>query len=1592
MEIATGTATNLIGKIFGYVGSTVGRQVGYLIHYKRNLGNLETEVSKLSVAKETVSEKITSAKARGEMIHSHVQDWLKNVAKITKEAEELLKDKQQATTEDTNNPLKDDGQPKTTCVHGFCPNPMLRRRRSKNSLALIEGVTKLINEERELSEISYVPPKDLQTEVDKLGVAKRTVAEKVTAAEAKGEKIHAKVQDWLKRVAVIIKEAEEFLKDKHQTIQDGREFMEDEIQAIEKPNTSSHGSKNSLALVEGVTRLINEEIELSDISYVLPAEDECITSDEVYEEFDSRTSILEKILKELGNSSSEMILVYGVGGVGKTTLVEEVLRKTQKEKFFEDAVMVRDVKIPNLEAIQNQIAEKLGLSMVEIKTPSGRANKINERIKDKKTLVIFDDVWGEIDLKAVGLPHRSTCRILLTSRSQQVFFDKIKQKEFQLGVLDDKEAWALFEKKAGDVVADPTIQTVATQVAKKCGGLPVLVITVARALENKPLSIWKDALRRLEKFDEEGDLTEKAYLGIEWSYKQLSVKDQLQPLFLLCGLIAKGNYVSFTDLLKYSIGLGFFEDYTVEDARNALYQQVDKLKSSCLLLDGDDGICVRMHDLVRDVANRIACRDHHVLVEDGGHERKKWPNEDFFIECSKICLPCCNIATLPQVPWKCPKLEMFHLRGEDYDSEDYGDSEDDDDREDDDDSSPNIPSNFFVETKKLKVLGLCNVPLLLLPPSVSFLKNLQTLCLDGCMFEDIALVGELRNLEVLSLVKSKVEQLPKEFGQLTRLRLVDLSDCYGLEVIPAGVISNWTRLEDLRMRNSFDNWESQRWPSNASLLELMNLPKLTALEVLISDPDILPAKFFSDRLEKYQIFIQPKRVWQCSTPMHETTLNKLLLELTTGYDLDQVLKELLKRCGDLRFIGTKDVDFSFIMKTEVVMSSLTTLEVSNCDGLKYLLSSSMARSLVKLKQLKISSCKAMEEIVSTRESQNNIIYKLEILELYQLPNLARFCTAGSCIEFPSLERLYMQQCSFRLGESTAKDTTFRREIQERDENFHAHNETSSQNFLFDEKIRSPRLEILTIINLYYENRFLQTIWHNQLDPGSFCRLREVYVDSCVSLRSIFPPSMTGRLSALETIDIKNCESMEVVFDEHREANVNETRGTSTTQLKDGQNLKSVDIYACHRLKYIFPASMVTRGLQQLQKMGVFYCDEMESVVAKEEGTLESTRHPNFVFPKVESMIFISMQRLKSFYPGMYISEWPLLKYFKFEGEVEIFAAELSVFQERQMHAPTKQPFLLIDKGSFPVLEKLEVSTAEILYGPSSSPVESIFSRLKYMHFWLCKPCLEHAAVLFLQKLPNLEVLKLYKCMPKIFVDERNGCGETVRVGSLPRVRVLELRDVDVRHLGIENQPAGPVFPNLESLNVSDCYRLENLASSPVSFQNLTKLEVYRCDGLKCLAPFSVAKSLVQLTNLKVTHCKEIVVLVAGNEDEDEDDDTENEIAFSRLQYLKLYWLQSLQGFCSRNCSVKLPLSITVDVINCPIQLKISPHGVPIAESLNITNEDGDADGDEDEDADGDGDADGMKMEMEIEDTVDDDHSTVSFYHQIYILYLVFQIL
>ncbi|RXH91582.1 hypothetical protein DVH24_020605 [Malus domestica] len=445
----------IVVKVAEYAVEPAIGQVGYLAHCKRNLENLQTQVNELSAAREALELEVVRAEEKGEEIQTDVQNWLKDVVEITEKASKLW---------------KRDTQAKMSCLHGVCPNPVLRYKLGRRSTKLQLAVFNLY--------------------------AKRDFAS---------------------------------------------------------------------------------------ISYNVRPQEVSMVFDKHYEAFDLRTLTVKKIMDELRIPNTNLILVYGIGGLGKTTLVEEVHRQAVKAKLFADAVMVRSVQNPDLQGIQKEIAIKLGMEVQESETMSVRALRLCNRIKDTKVLVILDNISESIDLQ----------------------------------ILNEEDAWSLYETKAGDV-KNPGIRIVATDVAKKCGGLPLLVVTVASSSRNRStLPVSKDALRCLKVFDNEDSAEQEAYSALEWTYNQLD-DQKLKPLFLICGILVHGGYAHLTDLLNYTIGLGLFKHINSVDAQHALHSRIEELKDSCLLLDSKDNTSITMHDLLRDVAISIASKGHRALLRAKG--------------------------------------------------------------------------------------------------------------------------------------------------------------------------------------------------------------------------------------------------------------------------------------------------------------------------------------------------------------------------------------------------------------------------------------------------------------------------------------------------------------------------------------------------------------------------------------------------------------------------------------------------------------------------------------------------------------------------------------------------------------------------------------------------------------------------------------------------------------------------------------------------------------------------------------------------------------------------------------------------------------
>ena len=317
------------------------------------------------------------------------------------------------------------------------------------------------------------------------------------------------------------------------------------------------------------------------------------------------------------------------------------------------------------------------------------------------------------------------------------------------------------------------------------------------------------------------------------------------------------------------------------------------------------------------------------------------------------------------------------------------------------------------------------------------------------ILEDIAMIGELRNLEILTLVHPNVEQLPRETGLLTCLRILNLNNCTKLKVIPPNVLPCLIQLEELHVGNSFTQWEVEGLNNErASLGELKHLSRLTTLVVHIPDANMLPKDLLFEKLQRYNIFVGD--VWDWSD-YHEHS-RTLKLKLNSSFHLDRGIKMLLNGIENLyldELKGVKSVIYELDMTgfqqlkrlhvqnnaeikyiinsrgmviSDVVFPVLETLSLKNminleeichgqiplasfrnlsimkvehCEKLKFIFSSTIAKGLPQLQELLIQECSRMGAIIIKEEGEiedrDMILFpQLRRLELHELPKLVSF--------------------------------------------------------------------------------------------------------------------------------------------------------------------------------------------------------------------------------------------------------------------------------------------------------------------------------------------------------------------------------------------------------------------------------------------------------------------------------------------------------------------------------------------------------------------------------------------------------------------------
>lgn len=740
------------------------------------------------------------------------------------------------------------------------------------------------------------------------------------------------------------------------------------------------------------------------------------------EGFGSRVSTRNEIMESLKDDGVSVIGVCGMGGVGKTTMAKEVGAKAKLEHLFDVVVMVDVTQAPNKKTIQNNIAELLGLKLQE-ESLLVRAARISARLKMlARVLIILDDIWTRLDLEEVGIPFG--CKMLLTSRSISACNQMKADKIFNMREMPMNEAWLLFERSAEkSFLPDPNLHQVAKDIVEECGGLPLAIVTIARALESeKEKSMWDDALQRLRSYDLEGEYA-SVYSSLEVTFNFLE-SDEMKHVFLLCCLFPEGHDISIEDLLRLGLGLSLFKKTDgVSEARIRTNAFIQKLKNLNLLLEGGDEQSVKLHDLVRDSGLKIASKNKHVFVVKHGDGLKFWPTESTDEYCTSISLRCDEMSDLPN-KLNCPKLELLLLVGGDHPLE--------------------FPTGFYDSMAELKVAVLRGM----LIQSFEVSTKLKNLSLEYCTFDktsDMSMIGNLVQLETLSFLHSDVKELPIEIGSLIQLKILDLTGCGDLIIAP-GVLQRLIKLEELYMRGTLDSWPDKQ--ITTCIRELNSLSLLTTLEIELSVYDLLPHDLIIfKKLNRFRVCIgfsienkNFQNTLKVRFPTHwedgglDVLFNKTEILHLHGWRLlthsilnDRkrasilMLRNLKLEYCDLRYltelchgqyhetaVGEITVDETEICELPL-FGNLHDLEIVHCDNLTSVFSLSAPSGFLKLESLKIIGCEMIEEIflTTTRDQDEKSVIKIELpnlkcMILDNLPRLNGFCKHVSSLVLPQL--------------------------------------------------------------------------------------------------------------------------------------------------------------------------------------------------------------------------------------------------------------------------------------------------------------------------------------------------------------------------------------------------------------------------------------------------------------------------------------------------------------------------------------------------------------------------------------------------------------
>ncbi|KAL5200446.1 hypothetical protein ABZP36_021649 [Zizania latifolia] len=245
-------------------------------------------------------------------------------------------------------------------------------------------------------------------------------------------------------------------------------------------------------------------------------------------------------------------------------------------------------------------------------------SELTQGLKEERYFVVLDDLWKKdqwdwINRMAFPVNNNKGSRIIVTTRDAGLAeMCSSSQLVYHLGPLKDKHAEQLLLRKTNKTQADlakDDLNEIFDKILRKCGGLPLAIVTIGGVLATKHAHEWSKLYEELPSKLESHPSLGAMKNVVNLSYTHLP--SHLKPCFLYLSIFPEDFEIKKSRLVNRWIAEGFIiatAGMTIEEVGYSyLIELINRsmIQPSMRNYDGTVRSC-RVHDIIHDIIVSIS--------------------------------------------------------------------------------------------------------------------------------------------------------------------------------------------------------------------------------------------------------------------------------------------------------------------------------------------------------------------------------------------------------------------------------------------------------------------------------------------------------------------------------------------------------------------------------------------------------------------------------------------------------------------------------------------------------------------------------------------------------------------------------------------------------------------------------------------------------------------------------------------------------------------------------------------------------------------------------------------------------------------------